>query len=213
MTFLDAAKQVLKEATTPLHYSQVTSQALARGMLTTSGLTPAATMGSRLYIASKEPNTWVKNDGGGYFSAAEQREEGIAQQIKVLNVQTRLRLKSLLFEMPPEEFEVLVLELLSAMGFDKESLENRQKEYGGSETAPPVFVRLPNRLADKLANVGGRRPLGPIHDAEFDLLTLDKGAEAVHLDCGLVDENILATIDLKKAEAFLIVEPLDGAGY
>ena len=50
-----------------------------------------------------------------------------------------------------------------------------------------------------------------LRDFELDFLTFFESLEAVHLDCGEVGEQILtAVIRSDKAEAFRVVEPLDG---
>lgn len=51
MTYLDAAHEILKQAGQPLHYREITERALAQDLIQPTGLTPDATMGSRLYIA------------------------------------------------------------------------------------------------------------------------------------------------------------------
>src|SRR6185436_13564850 len=50
-----------------------------------------------------------------------------------------------------------------------------------------------------------------LRDFELDFLTFFKRLEAVHLDCGEVRKQIFtAVIRGDKAEAFRVVEPLDG---
>ena len=49
MTYLDAALAVLQAAKQPLHYAEITHRALEQGLIVPTGLTPEATMGSRLY--------------------------------------------------------------------------------------------------------------------------------------------------------------------
>lgn len=50
MTFAEAAYQILKQAGEPLTANEITSIALERGMISTVGKTPSATMSSRLYV-------------------------------------------------------------------------------------------------------------------------------------------------------------------
>ncbi len=54
MTYLDAAFAVLQAAKQPLHYAEITRCALEQGLIVPTGLTPEATMGSRLYTDTQE---------------------------------------------------------------------------------------------------------------------------------------------------------------
>jgi len=53
MTFAEAAYQVLKQVGEPLSANEITSVALERGMISTAGKTPSATMSARLYLDVK----------------------------------------------------------------------------------------------------------------------------------------------------------------
>ena len=48
MQFKDAAYEILKQANKPLHYNEITNQAIKAGLLDTTGKTPHATMGALL---------------------------------------------------------------------------------------------------------------------------------------------------------------------
>ena len=50
MNVLDAVYSVLSEATTPLHYGELTKRILARGLWSTSGKTPWATVNAKLAV-------------------------------------------------------------------------------------------------------------------------------------------------------------------
>lgn len=56
MTFIDAAYRVLKENEEPMHYKEITQQALNKGYMETEGKTPEATMSARI---SRD----IKNNG------------------------------------------------------------------------------------------------------------------------------------------------------
>ena len=61
--------------------------------------------------------------------------------------------------------------------------------------------------------VESARALGAGDDLELDLVTFSQGAEAIALDRGLVDEDVLAAVVwLNEAKAFLGVEPFHCAG-
>lgn len=53
MTFAEAAYQVLKQVGKPLSANEITSVALEKGMISTGGKTPFATMSARLYVDIK----------------------------------------------------------------------------------------------------------------------------------------------------------------
>ena len=48
MGFLDAAEQVLKQEGQPLHYDEITRRAIAQGLITTQGQTPARTLNAQI---------------------------------------------------------------------------------------------------------------------------------------------------------------------
>ncbi len=123
MNFLDAAYQVLQQANKPLHYTEVASRALTANILDTQGQTPEATMGSRLYVDTKRPGSRFRRVSRGVFDLAETHPTGIAQRIDNLNQQTRSTLHKRLLKMPPDRFEVLVSQLLTALGFEEETIE------------------------------------------------------------------------------------------
>ena len=72
ITYLDAAYEILKKAGQPLHYAEITAQALDEELITPTGLTPDATMGSRLYTETKqEGSRFVRAVGRGLFELAQ----------------------------------------------------------------------------------------------------------------------------------------------
>jgi restriction system protein len=123
VTFLDAAYQVLKQAGQPLHYTEITSRALAANLIDTGGQTPEATMGSRLYVAVKRPDSRFRKAGKGTFALAESRPTDIAQRIADLNRRTRAELRKRLQNTPADRFEALIGELLIALGFDESTVQ------------------------------------------------------------------------------------------
>jgi restriction system protein len=123
MQFKDAAYEILKQAGEPLHYNEITDRALAKGILTTSGQTPHATMGSRLYTDTLRPDSQFRRVDKGVFGLRERQPGDVSQTILRLNNQTRKKLHQLISNMPPERFEALVKELLIALGFDETTVE------------------------------------------------------------------------------------------
>ncbi|GAB4155133.1 MAG: hypothetical protein Fur0021_22270 [Candidatus Promineifilaceae bacterium] len=124
MNFLEAAYEILKDAGKPLHYTEISQQALAKQLITPKGSTPAATMGSRLYVDTKKPDTRFKRFSKGYFGLAEPAQtDEIANQVNAINQSTRQQLQQLLQNMPADRFEALIEELLLALGFEEDSVK------------------------------------------------------------------------------------------
>jgi hypothetical protein len=123
MTFLEAAYEILKRAGEPLHYTEITARALAAGLLDTRGQTPDATMGSRLYVDTKRPDTRFRRVGRGVFALLQPQPSDIPQRIDALNNRVRAQLRKRLLRMPPDRFEALTGELLIALGFDEATVE------------------------------------------------------------------------------------------
>ena len=122
MTYLDAAHVVLIQAGEPLHYAEITRRALAQDLIQPSGLTPEATMGSRLYTATKQAGTQFMRVGRGIFALVGRQPSGIDAQVQRINQETRAQLRELLHTMPPDRFEALIMDLLLQMGFDESTV-------------------------------------------------------------------------------------------
>lgn len=139
MTYLDAAYTILQTAGQPLHYEEITQRALAQGLIQPSGLTPAATMGSRLYTDTlQEDSRFVRVDKG-VFGLVRWQPEGIESQVDKLNQATRERLHSLLLEMPSDRFEALIGELLIRMGFDENTVTVTRRSGDGGIDVTGVY--------------------------------------------------------------------------
>lgn len=123
MTYLDAAYAILEAASQPLHYEAITQRALAQKLIAPQGLTPEATMGSRLYTDAKQEGSHFVRTGKGVFGLARWQPRGIDAHVAEINTATRKQLTRLVLAMPPERFEVLIRELLVRMGFDENSVK------------------------------------------------------------------------------------------
>ena len=62
-------------------------------------------------------------------------------------------------------------------------------------------------------NVGRLGSLGTLLNIEFDFLSFLQVTETVALNGGKMDEHVLSTFALDKAEAFVTIEPLDSTSY
>ncbi|WP_299644666.1 restriction endonuclease [uncultured Chloroflexus sp.] len=132
MDFLDAAYHILQSAGEPLHYSEITRRALDLGILKTNGQTPEATMGSRLYVDTKSPDSRFQRVGRGTFALAAPVQHPVVRQIDELNQTVRDQLHQRLQTMPPDRFEALIGELLIALGFAEDTINvTRYQKDGG----------------------------------------------------------------------------------
>ena len=122
MTYLEAAYQILSAEGRPLHYQEITGLALEQGLISPTGLTPDATMGSRLYTDTKQEGSLFVRTDRGVFDLAKRQPRGIDAQIREINATTRAQLGDLLHAMPPDRFETMIYELLIQMGFDESTL-------------------------------------------------------------------------------------------
>lgn len=124
MNFLDAAEVILKQLNAPLHYTDIAKRALDAGLLTTSGQTPEATMGSRLYVDTNRPDSRFRRAGRGQFELVKPvAGDEIGRRVDDINRQTRENLRQALATITAERFETLISELLVRIGFDEATIQ------------------------------------------------------------------------------------------
>lgn len=137
LSFTDAAEHILntQQEKRPMHYKQITEQALEQGLIQTEGKTPAATMYAQILTEIKrvkrrgEVPRFVKH-GQGYVGLRKWMGEGLAFQIERQNRTTRKKYKQRLMSMPPEDFEALVGQLLGAIGFEDVQVTSKHNDGG-----------------------------------------------------------------------------------
>ena len=124
MDFLSAAQAVLERHGRPLHYKDIARHALDDGLITPTGMTPEATMGSRLYVDTKKDESRFERAGKGRFSLKKKtKRDDIAKRVEEINQQTRQVLRKRLLEMLADRFELLISELLIAVGLEEPSVQ------------------------------------------------------------------------------------------
>ena len=124
MTFWEAAEKILAEGgNIPLHYREITERAIQAGLVETKGATPEATMTAqigevnrRLVARGEDPR--FEALGKGYYRLASGRKTGFAASLEQENREVKDRLLDHLREMEPREFEALVGQLLTKIGFE-----------------------------------------------------------------------------------------------
>ena len=70
MGFLDAAEQVLTQEGQPLHYNEITNRAIAQGLITTQGQTPARTMNASINASIQRGQSPFERVARGIFGLA-----------------------------------------------------------------------------------------------------------------------------------------------
>ena len=124
MDFLSAAQKILELEGYPLHFKEITKRALQQGLIAPSGMTPEATMGSRLYVDTKKEDSRFERAGRGQFALRRKsQQDEIAKRVEEINDSTRQSLRKRLHEIAADRFETLIGELLIAVGFEESSVQ------------------------------------------------------------------------------------------
>jgi hypothetical protein len=124
MSFLDAAETVLRVHADgkPLHYKQITEIALEKGLVSSEGLTPESTTVAVITSEIKKraakglPQRFRAYGKGlyGLEASSDPAQAAVAKQ----NLSVRKRLRESLAAVDPEDFEHLIGQLLTAIGFE-----------------------------------------------------------------------------------------------
>lgn len=136
VSFTEATERVLEDAGgNPMHYRDITLEALDRGLLDTEGKTPEATLYAQVLTECKrrkargeQPRFMVL--GKGMISLTKWQAKGLGFQVEEANRKARKELLKLVKEMPPVEFEELVGRLLAAIGFEEVEVTSRSNDGG-----------------------------------------------------------------------------------
>src|SRR5262249_54850827 len=94
------------------------------------------------------------------------------------------------------------------------SKKHCQASFRGGSSRAHDRARDGNQRGAKpldLPDVGGLQALGAASDLEFDGVTLGQGLEALGLDGGVVNEDVLSTILRDESVPLGLVEPLDSS--
>ena len=125
LSFNDAAEVVLDELSNkqPMHYREITEKMLKLGLVYTAGQTPEATLYAQILteiqrqLKRGETPRFVRH-GKGYIGLRKWMGAGLAYEIQSHNAEVRKKLHQRLFKISPADFEVLVAQLLVALGFE-----------------------------------------------------------------------------------------------
>jgi restriction system protein len=124
LSFLDAAERVLREIGRghPMHYAEVTREALQHGWLTTTGNTPDATMYASIITDVNRSQvaglvSRFVRPGPGMVALAEPKDPALVDRIEEHNASVRKQVLEQLLSMTPADLEELVGHLMAEMGF------------------------------------------------------------------------------------------------
>ncbi len=133
LSFKKAAEQILGKSDRPLSPNEIVELALEAGIIETEGATPDATMGAQLYVdISNNPKTPFKKVGRGKFTLNEARSSAMSADVIIDNQNRSVRdqLLAKLLAMESSQFEVLVGELLSKLGYESVKVTGRSGDKG-----------------------------------------------------------------------------------
>jgi len=136
LSFTDAAQRVLEgSAGQPMHYRDITTQALDQKLVQTEGKTPDATMYAQILTECQRRKRRGEQPrflmlGKGMVTLARWQSKGLVFQVEQANHHTRAELLKMVKKMNPTEFEELVGRLLAAIGFEEVEVTSRSKDGG-----------------------------------------------------------------------------------
>lgn len=124
LSIRDAAERVLRTNSpgAPMHYRRITEIAIEVELISPGGLTPEASMNAAITTdiqlrGSSGLDPRFVSHGRGYYSLASSSGP-VAEVVASRNAHVRSRLRELIAELHPQQFERLIGELLLAIGFE-----------------------------------------------------------------------------------------------
>ena len=145
MSFVDAAEEVLKNANKALHYKELTTRALDQGLIQTTGKTPWATMYSAIHQEIKRRNARGESqrfrmEPKGFIHLEKDIPKGLADNIKRHNKNVRDQLLKQVCSIEPNEFEELIADLLTRMGFEEDIEITPKTRDGGIDVRGTLIL-------------------------------------------------------------------------
>lgn len=146
LSFADAAEQILLQVGggRPMHYRDITQQALDLGLIATRGRTPHASLNAQISSemgrqAERGETPRFVRHGRGVYGLSRWGGRGLPHRIEQHNADVRRTLRERLYAMAPDEFEALIGQLLVAIGFADVSVTNYSGD-GGIDVRGTVVV-------------------------------------------------------------------------
>lgn len=193
LSFTAAAEKLLREKPekTPVHYRELTREALERNLLDTEGKTPEATMYAQIltevrrYKARGEQPRFHTSKGG-FISLTAWQGTGLAFDIEQHNRAVRVKLLQRLKELHAKAFEELIGELLARIGFEEIEVTSYSKDGG-------IDVRGTLLVGDVIRTRMAVQAKKWKHNVQSDAVQKLRGSLSVH-EQGL----IITTSDFSK---------------
>ena len=147
-TFTDAAEEVLTHFADqkPMHYQEITRQAMEQGILSSSGRTPGATMYAQIIQEEQRRKQRAEiprfeRFGNGMVGLTSWRPVavGLEREIEAHNKKIREQVLETIKKLTSTEFEELVGKLLIAMGFENVEV-TRASGDGGIDVRGTLVV-------------------------------------------------------------------------
>ena len=136
-SFGDCAEKVLKEFgdEKPMHYREITDKALEKGWLITKGKTPEGTMNAQVATEIKRQQKRGETPrftlpSRGNIGLSQWVKGGPASQIEQHNHQVRKTLRKRLLNFNSIQFEELISQLLTKMGFETVNVTSPSRDRG-----------------------------------------------------------------------------------
>ena len=136
-SFIDCAQKVLEEFGNkePMHYRDITKKALEEGWLITSGKTPEVTMNAQVITEIKHQRKRGElprftHPSRGNFGLSQRVGNSLASQIEQHNLQVRKNLRERLLGLKSSDFEKLISQLLTEMGFETVEVTSPSNDGG-----------------------------------------------------------------------------------
>lgn len=137
LSFADAAEYILRTFAngSPMHYRAIAAKALGTGLIRTRGQTPEASLNAQIgtEIARDEQRGKMPRflrHPHGYIGLTEWQPSGLALQIDRHNADIRRQLREKLLTLSPSEFEELIGQLLTKLGFADVFVTGRSGDGG-----------------------------------------------------------------------------------
>ena len=144
MSFVNAAEQVLKNANTALHYKELTKRALDQELVQTASKIPSATMYSAIHTEIKHKNARGESQRfrivKGLIHLEKDIPKGLADSIKRHNKNVRDQLLKQVCSIEPNEFEELIADLLTRMGFEEDIEITPKTRDGGIDVRGTLIL-------------------------------------------------------------------------
>jgi restriction endonuclease Mrr len=122
LSFVDAAKAVLRQEGCALHYAELTERAVEAGILGTKGATPEITMHVSLMASIKEAQRRgetpdLVKTSRGYFALVAKGPPDVEEAVKAVRAKVRAEILQRMRKMNAEKFHRLIVDLMVAMGY------------------------------------------------------------------------------------------------